>query len=67
MDTLTKASAEVWVETGAGVESGLLDADYSGKGAKVASAAEVREKAQILLTCAGTAGPEERPNRDWLL
>jgi proton-translocating NAD(P)+ transhydrogenase subunit alpha len=51
MDVLTKAGAEVWVETGAGDESGFPDAVFIAKGAKIAAnAAELREKAQVLLT-----------------
>ena len=51
MDVLTKAGAEVWVETGAGDEAGFPDAVFVAKGAKIAAnAAELREKAQILLT-----------------
>jgi NAD(P) transhydrogenase subunit alpha len=51
LDVLTKAGAEVLVETGAGLEAGYPDADYIAKGAKIAgSAAAVAEGAQILLT-----------------
>ena len=50
MDLLTKAGAELWVETGAGEEAGVLDKEYAAKGAKIAgSADEVRKNAQILL------------------
>jgi len=50
MDLLTKAGAELWVETGAGEEAGVLDKEYAAKGAKIAgSADEVRRNAQILL------------------
>jgi NAD(P) transhydrogenase subunit alpha len=51
MDALTKAGAEVWIETGAGNEAGFPDEEYAARGAKIAvDADEVREKAQILLT-----------------
>jgi len=51
IDTLTRASAEVWIETGAGTESGFPDEEYTARGAKIAAdAAEVRQGAQILLT-----------------
>ncbi len=47
---LTKSNAEVWVETGAGVESGFLDDEYTAAGAKIASYSEIRDHAQILFT-----------------
>ena len=51
MDLLAKAGASVILESGAGVESGLPDDDYSAKGVVIApSAAAVAEAAQILLT-----------------
>jgi NAD(P) transhydrogenase subunit alpha len=50
IDMLTKAGAEVWIESGAGVESGYPDEDYAGRGATVASLADVRGRANILLT-----------------
>ena len=50
MDLLTKSGAEVWVESGAGMDSGWSDADFAAKGAKIASAAEVLNRAQVLLT-----------------
>ena len=51
IDLLTKSGAEVTVETGAGLESGVSDEDYTAKGAKIApTAAAVAEGAQILLT-----------------
>lgn len=47
---LTKASLEVLVEAGAGVEAGYPDADYAAKGAKIISQrAEVFQKADILV------------------
>jgi NAD(P) transhydrogenase subunit alpha len=48
-DVLKKLNAEVWIEAGAGVEAGFPDADYAAKGARVASASEVREHASVLL------------------
>ena len=51
IDLLTKAGAEICIETGAGLESGFSDEDYTAKNAKIApSAAAVAEGAQILLT-----------------
>jgi H+-translocating NAD(P) transhydrogenase subunit alpha len=51
MDALTKAGAEVWIETGAGNEAGFPDEEYAARGVKIAvDADEVHEKAQILLT-----------------
>ena len=51
IDALTKAGAEVWIEAGAGNESGFPDEEYAARNAKIAADAhEVREKAQILLT-----------------
>jgi H+-translocating NAD(P) transhydrogenase subunit alpha len=51
IDVLTKAGAEVLIETGAGLDSGFPDKDYTAKGAKIASsAAAVADAAQILLT-----------------
>lgn len=51
IDVLTKAGAEVLVESGAGLESCYPDEDYTAKGAKIApNAAAVAEAAQILLT-----------------
>ena len=50
IDMLTKVGAEVWIESGAGVESGHPDEEYAGRGAKVASLADVRANTGILLT-----------------
>ena len=51
IDVLTKAGAEVLIETAAGLDSGFPDEDYTAKGAKIApSATAVVEAAQILLT-----------------
>lgn len=50
IEMLTKVGAEVWIESGAGVESGYPDEEYAGRGAKVASLADVRGHAGILLT-----------------
>jgi NAD(P) transhydrogenase subunit alpha len=48
-DVLKKLNAEVWIETGAGVEAGIPDADYAAKGAHIGSAQEVLAHASILL------------------
>ena len=50
IEMLTKVGAEVWIENGAGVESGYPDEEYAGRGAKVASLADVRSHTGILLT-----------------
>ncbi|MEO8049286.1 MAG: Re/Si-specific NAD(P)(+) transhydrogenase subunit alpha [Acidobacteriota bacterium] len=51
IDVLTKAGAEVLVETGAGLAANFPDEDYAAKGAKIApSASAVAEGSQILLT-----------------
>ena len=50
IDMLTKVGAEVWIESGAGVESGHPDEEYAGRGAKVASLSDVCGHASILLT-----------------
>jgi NAD(P) transhydrogenase subunit alpha len=48
-DVLNKIGAEVWVEKDAGSEAGFPDADYAAKGARIATADQVREHASILL------------------
>ena len=50
IDVLTKAGAEVLIETGAGLDSGFPDEDFTAKGAKIASSAALADAAQILLT-----------------
>jgi proton-translocating NAD(P)+ transhydrogenase subunit alpha len=51
IDVLTKAGAEVLIETGAGLDSGFPDEDYTAKGAKISpSSAAIAQAAQILLT-----------------
>jgi NAD(P) transhydrogenase subunit alpha len=51
IDVLTKAGADVLIETGAGLDSGFPDEDYTAKGAKIGpSAAAVADAALILLT-----------------
>ena len=49
IDLLKKSQVEVWIERGAGFDAGFTDEDYSVKGAHLASADEVRERAQIFL------------------
>ena len=48
-DVLNKLGAEVWIETAAGTEAGIPDADYVAKGAHIASATDVLAHATILL------------------
>ena len=50
VDMLTKVGAEVWIETGAGVESGHPDDEYTARSVKVASHADVVDHAQVVLT-----------------
>ena len=51
IDVLTKAGADVLIETGAGLDSGFPDEDYTAKGAKIAlNAPAVADAALILLT-----------------
>ncbi|MBV6434059.1 MAG: NAD(P) transhydrogenase subunit alpha part 1 [Bryobacteraceae bacterium] len=50
VELLTRLGAEVWIEKGAGYESGFPDPEYDAKGVHWASsAAEIREKARVLL------------------
>jgi NAD(P) transhydrogenase subunit alpha len=49
IDLLKKSQIEVWMEAGAGIESGFLDEEYTARGAHVATAEEVRKHARILL------------------
>lgn len=64
IDTLTKTGAEVWIEAGAGVESGFPDQDYAARGAKIAADADaVREKAEILLTVRAPEPAGLRPSQ----
>jgi len=46
---LIKSGAEVLVEVGAGTEAGFPDADYSAKGARSVSRAEVFSRADVVL------------------
>ncbi len=51
IDVLTKAGADILIETGAGLDSGFPDEEYIVKGAKIApNAAAVADTALILLT-----------------
>ena len=50
VELVLKASVELWIETGAGVEAGFPDSEYAAKGAHIASSPdELRERAAILL------------------
>jgi len=49
IDLLKKSQIDVWMETGAGIESGFPDEEYSARGANVATAEEVRRHARILM------------------
>lgn len=49
LDMVKKAGAEVWIERGAGNDAGFTDAEFEAKGAKLATADEVRKNSQVLL------------------
>jgi NAD(P) transhydrogenase subunit alpha len=49
IDLLKKSQIDVWIEAGAGIESGFLDEEYTARGAHVATADEVHKQARILL------------------
>jgi len=49
IDLLKKSQIEVWMEAGAGIESGFPDEEYTARGANVATAEQVRKQARILL------------------
>jgi NAD(P) transhydrogenase subunit alpha len=49
IDLLKKSQIDVWIEAGAGIESGFLDEEYTARGARVATADEVHKQARILL------------------
>jgi len=46
---LNKSGVEVWIERGAGLESGFTDEDYVAKGAQLALFDEVCDRAEVLL------------------
>ncbi|MDH3217674.1 MAG: Re/Si-specific NAD(P)(+) transhydrogenase subunit alpha [Candidatus Krumholzibacteria bacterium] len=46
--SLEKAGAEVWVESGAGIEAGYGDEGFSGKGAHLADRDEVLSKSDVV-------------------
>jgi NAD(P) transhydrogenase subunit alpha len=49
VDLLKKSNVEIWVEAGAGLESGFIDDDYGARGAHIGTDADVRGNASILL------------------
>jgi H+-translocating NAD(P) transhydrogenase subunit alpha len=49
IDLLKKSGVEVWIERGAGLESGFTDEDYVAKGAQLALFDEVCDRAEVLL------------------
>jgi len=61
LDLLKKSNVETWIERGAGLESGFIDDDYTAKDAKLGTAAEVRQHAQILLH---VRVPQTPPQKD---
>ena len=69
IEMLTKVGAEVWMESGAGVESGYPDEEYVARGAKIGSLADVRGNAQYSFDhpCATARRPEEGPGRHRIL
>ena len=49
LDLLKKSQIEVWMESGAGLDSGFPDEDYLARGAHLASGDEVHKQARVLL------------------
>ena len=49
VDLLKKSSVEICIETGAGLEAGFPDDDYTARGAHAVSADEVRRQSEVLL------------------
>jgi NAD(P) transhydrogenase subunit alpha len=49
IDLLKKSQIDVWMEAGAGIDSGFPDEEYAARGANVVTAEEVRKHARILL------------------
>src|SRR5438270_13445314 len=56
---LVKAGVEVWVESGAGIAAGMLDAQYAEKGAKIVSRSEAFAADCLLQIRSLGANPEE--------
>ena len=61
IDLLKKSGVEVWMERGAGLESGFADDDYLAKGAQLALVDEVYDRAEVLLH---VRVPPQPPKRD---
>jgi NAD(P) transhydrogenase subunit alpha len=61
IDLLKKSGVEVWIERGAGLESGFTDDDYLAKGAQLALVDEVYDRAEVLLH---VRVPQQPPKRD---
>jgi NAD(P) transhydrogenase subunit alpha len=61
IDLLKKSGVEVWIERGAGLESGFTDEDYMAKGAQLALVDEVYDRAEVLLH---VRVPQQPPKRD---
>jgi NAD(P) transhydrogenase subunit alpha len=53
LSVLNKTGAEWLMEAGAGTRAGFPDAEYAGKGVRIASRAEVFEKAEVILQVRG--------------
>lgn len=49
LDMVKKTGAEVWIERGAGLDAGFPDAEFEARGAHLGDAAEVKQKAQVLV------------------
>src|SRR5579871_5338991 len=62
IDLLKKSQVEVWIESGAGIESGFPDADYSARGATVTSADEIRKNIRIMLHVRVPEQPDVKPD-----
>ncbi len=61
IDLLKKSGVDVWIERGAGLESGVTDDDYLAKGAQLALIDEVCDRAEVLLH---VRVPQQPPKRD---
>ena len=59
LSVLNKSGVELMMEAGAGARAGFPDAEYAEKGVRIASRAEVFEKAEVILQVRGPgANPE---------
>jgi H+-translocating NAD(P) transhydrogenase subunit alpha len=64
IDLLKKSQIELWIESGAGIESGFPDEEYAARGAHVTTAAEVHKNARIILHVRVPESPSGLSNGD---